>query len=254
MRIQRDLGQMAKYAVEMGGDIELFEISMRIPPWERLRALTPEELTRLRMSTGPNPFGSVPPGSVSTSSVPAAPTPAATAPTAPSAPPKTGASLGAATVVPALKETRWGMVEKAGLPQLTRPNPLTIEGETIGTFELTFSCGETASSYNVSYVEHRRAQNGKSDPVTKVVLFIGGERIVFSVASSEARSPQGDIETVARGTMPKIFLRRFLEGDSKSLAVATTTKGDVQTSIRVGNTGMSQAFPLMAVPCAQKAS
>ena len=252
VRIQRDLGQIAKYSVEMGGDIELFEIAMRIPPWERLRTLTAEEVTRLRMSTGPNPFGAVPPGGVSTSSVPT-PTPAPAAPSAPPAP-RTGASLGAATVVPTFKETRWAAVEKAGLPTLVRPNLLTIEGEEVGTFELTFSCGETASSYAVTYVEQRKPSDAKIDPVTKVVLYIGSERIVFSVASSEARSLQGDLETVARGTLPKIFLRRFLEGDSKSLAVATTTKGDVQTSIRVGNTGLGQAFPLMAVPCAQRSS
>ncbi len=28
--LQRELGMLAKYVVEMGGDIELFEISMRI--------------------------------------------------------------------------------------------------------------------------------------------------------------------------------------------------------------------------------
>ena len=66
VRIQRDLGQMARYAIDMGGDVELFEIAMRIPPWERLRALTPDELKRLRMSTAASPFGPVPPGSLST--------------------------------------------------------------------------------------------------------------------------------------------------------------------------------------------
>ena len=71
VRIQRELGQMARYAIDMGGDVELFEIAMRIPPWERLRALTPEELKRLRMNTAANPFGPVPPGSQSTSSDPA---------------------------------------------------------------------------------------------------------------------------------------------------------------------------------------
>jgi hypothetical protein len=75
VRIQRDLGQMARYAIDMGADVELFEISMRIPPWEGLRALTSEEIKRLRISTAPSPFGPVAPGNLSSSSVPA-PTPA----------------------------------------------------------------------------------------------------------------------------------------------------------------------------------
>jgi hypothetical protein len=152
------------------------------------------------------------------------------------------------------KETRWAVVEKGGLPQLVRASPLTVEGEDLGTFELSFACGETASSYAVTYAEHRKPRDGTFDPVTKVTLFIAGERIVFSVVSSARRSPQGDLETIARGIMPSFFLRRFIEGGVESLAIASATKSDVKTSIRVGNSGFSPAFPLLAVPCAQRAA
>ena len=68
---------------------------------------------------------------------------------------------------------RWAKVEKPGLPLLVRPHPLTIEGENIGTFELSLTCGETASSYSVTYVERRKPRDPKVEAVTKVVLFIG---------------------------------------------------------------------------------
>ena len=250
VRIQRELGQMARYAIDMGGDVELFEIAMRIPPWERLRALTPEELKRLRMNTAANPFGPVPPGSQSTSIDPAPGQPATPAPV----PLRTGAASGSASIAPAPKETRWAMADKPGLPVLVRLHPLTIEGESVGTFELSFTCGETASSYAVTYVEHRRLRDAKLEPVTKVVLFIAGERIVFTVVSSDRAAPQADLVTTARGTMPSFSLRRFGEGGAKSITVATATKADTQTSIAVGNTGFTQAFPLLAVPCAQRSS
>ena len=49
VRIQRELGQIARYTAEMGVDMELFELAMRIPPWEGLRPLTPDELRRMRV-------------------------------------------------------------------------------------------------------------------------------------------------------------------------------------------------------------
>src|SRR5262249_27401053 len=57
MRIQRELGQIARYTVEMGADIELFEIAMRIPPWEALRPLSRDELRRTHLVNADKPFG-----------------------------------------------------------------------------------------------------------------------------------------------------------------------------------------------------
>lgn len=49
--VQRDIGRLAQYTIEMGGGIELIETSLRIPPWEPLYALSGEELRRMRLST-----------------------------------------------------------------------------------------------------------------------------------------------------------------------------------------------------------
>ena len=57
VRIQREVGQIARYTIDMGGDIELFEIAMRVPPWERLRTLSSEELARTRLHTADAAFG-----------------------------------------------------------------------------------------------------------------------------------------------------------------------------------------------------
>ena len=56
VRIQREVGQIARYIIDMGGDIELFETAMRVPPWERLRTLTVEELIRMRLHTADSAF------------------------------------------------------------------------------------------------------------------------------------------------------------------------------------------------------
>ena len=44
--VQRDIGSIMQYTVEMGGDVELVALSLKVPPWEPMRALTREELRR----------------------------------------------------------------------------------------------------------------------------------------------------------------------------------------------------------------
>ena len=53
---QRELGQLARYTIEMGGDISLFESAMRVPPWEVLRPLTLEEVRRVGLDNVGNVF------------------------------------------------------------------------------------------------------------------------------------------------------------------------------------------------------
>src|SRR5258708_19733370 len=47
--VQRDIGAILQYTTEMGGDIELVGLSLRVPPWEPMRALTREELRRMKL-------------------------------------------------------------------------------------------------------------------------------------------------------------------------------------------------------------
>ena len=42
------------------------------------------------------------------------------------------------------------MIERAGAVALARRHPLTVEGEEIGSFDLSVACGAGADSYDVS--------------------------------------------------------------------------------------------------------
>ena len=119
VRIQRDVGRIARYTVEMGGDIELFELAMRIPPWEKLRTLTQAELRRMRLQT--------------LDAVAQAPTSGAVAAARP--------STKQVSVAP---ERGWTVVENARVHTMVRNHPLTIEGEAVGQFELALACGGEA--------------------------------------------------------------------------------------------------------------
>jgi hypothetical protein len=58
--VQRDIGRLAQYTIEMGGGVDLLETALRIPPWEPLYRLSPDELQRMRLTTIDAPFGSEP--------------------------------------------------------------------------------------------------------------------------------------------------------------------------------------------------
>jgi hypothetical protein len=49
--VQRDIGRLAQYTIEMGGGVELLETALRVPPWEPLYRLSPDELKRMRLTT-----------------------------------------------------------------------------------------------------------------------------------------------------------------------------------------------------------
>ena len=49
--VQRDIGRLAQYTIEMGGGGELLETALRIPPWEPLYRLSPDELQRMKLNT-----------------------------------------------------------------------------------------------------------------------------------------------------------------------------------------------------------
>ena len=67
--VQRDIGRLAQYTIEMGGGIDLLETALRIPPWEPLYALSAEEIARMRLNTVEALFGQDPP---TTGSIPPA--------------------------------------------------------------------------------------------------------------------------------------------------------------------------------------
>jgi hypothetical protein len=49
--VQNDIGSIARYTVEMGGDIELLETALRVPPWKPLYALAADEVRSMHLAT-----------------------------------------------------------------------------------------------------------------------------------------------------------------------------------------------------------
>lgn len=49
--VQRDIGSIARYTVEMGGGIELLETALRTPPWKPMYSLSTDEIRRMRLTT-----------------------------------------------------------------------------------------------------------------------------------------------------------------------------------------------------------
>jgi hypothetical protein len=58
--LQHDVGLLAQYTVRMGGSIDLLETAARIPPWESLRLLSPEELRGMRLTNSDYLFDAPP--------------------------------------------------------------------------------------------------------------------------------------------------------------------------------------------------
>jgi hypothetical protein len=222
--LQRSLGTLARYTVEMGIDIEIFELAMRIPPWERMRALSADELRRMRVRTVDNPFD---PPMTAAGPVTLPPLTAVT----PAALPGGGA---------------WTITERAGLRGLARRHPLTIEGDDIGSFEIMFACGETPDAYALRYSETRR-QPAERERLAKVLLVSGKDRVTLSIQSSA--KTDADLESVARGAMPSGVLSTFADTREHSIVVATETSANVRTLIRIGNIGLGAALPQLAAAC-----
>jgi hypothetical protein len=226
VRIQRDVGRIARYTVEMGGDIELFELAMRIPPWEKLRALTGPELRRMRLMTN--------------DTVAEAPTSGAVA-----APRPNEAQARRAP------ENGWMAVAAANQRTLVRSHPLTIEGDEVGRFELALSCGDKAGAYRLDYRETRFVDiaDDSAERLKEVLLWIGGERFALDVDASNLQGNEAELASSANGSLSAAVVKKLREDAAVAMVVATKTTENQRTSIRLGGVGFSQGFPQLAADC-----
>ena len=231
MVIQRDIGRLVQFTAEMGGGADLIETALKIPPWERLRPLSAEELVRAKLQTGDRLFEA------------ALPEPAAVS----------SASTTATMNVAAISDRAWSMLEKSGRPMLARRHPLTLEGEEIGSFDLIFACGGGANLYTASYAETRKRPGSRRAPVSlkDVSLAVGRESAVLRVVSSESSGKPPDLVSSARGTVSAGLMKSLAEWGSRAVMVETATTNNQETAIRVGNTGLAQLFPKFAAACAK---
>jgi len=232
--VQRDIGRLAKYTIEMGGSIDLLNLALRIPPWEPMHALTANETRRTRLVTDLPPVPMVAPAVASSPPVAKRPVPRVT----------DGAR---ATEI---SERRWALVEHAGVAALARRQPLTVEGEDIGSFDLILACGAGRDSYDVNYVERRHDGDRIQVPATlgTVTVVVGRMSAPLKVVSSEHRTDPDELITYATGTVPAALIGAFAAVGDHSMMIETESDGLV-TGIRFGNTGAQDSLPRLAAAC-----
>jgi hypothetical protein len=229
--VQRDIGKLAQYTIEMGGSVDLLETSLRIPPWEPMKSLTRDELRRMRLDNAES-----------------LETPPAPPVVINSAPATTGSVRRMST---GAERGGWAMADRSGQMMLTRRHPLTIEGETIGTFDVSISCGEKPGEYLLSYEETRRArEDGDVPAVREVQVRLGYKTMTLALKRSEVTVSTERMSS-ASITMTAATLSNFAGNSNRSLTVGTMAADSSTTNIRLGNTGAAQHFPQLAATCAQ---
>ncbi len=226
--LQRELGLRARYVSEMGGDIELFEISLRIPPWEVMRPLSQEDLRRMKLSNSEDVFTPV----------------------------LTGAAPATANVVDVPLNRTFNTPDRGwtineGTRGMSRKHPLTIEGEPIGSFELSFTCD--AQGITANYVEQRMVRgNAQDDRVASIIIVSGkdfGLRMPVRTSSLEGRDA---LRSVATARVPAGFIEALVASEGRSLTIGTQTMRRTRTAIRPGNTGFAESFKRSLTDCAKQ--
>lgn len=234
--VQRDIGRLAQFTAEMGGSMHLLDLALRIPPWEPLHVMTRDEIRRSRLATDDDIIVPAPPATV-----------AETPPVV--AHPEQQMTSGARASP--ISERRWGLVNREGGASLARRHPLTVEGDSIGSFDLVVSCGG-GDSYEISYVERRHGSDSTVIPkrLDGVSLRVGRTQAALKVVSSERRHAPDQLVSYAAGPAPAALIRAFTAPGSHSMTIETTSRGMV-TVIRIGNTGARQNLPQLAANCAR---
>jgi hypothetical protein len=240
--VQRDIGRLVQYTLEMGGGAELLDVALRVPPWEPMRLLSRDELRRTRLDTSQDRVSPAPALPVS-SGVNA---PAASGVNAPAAP--ISLSDGARSEI---NPRGWVMTERAGASALVRRHPLTVEGDKIGAFEVALVCGPRAGTYTVTYAETRLSPDDRdASAVKQVDMWIEGKTEPLDVVSSRLNVAPRQLETLASGAVSADLVQSFADSGSGSLTLRTANGVAPGTLIRIGNTGFAQAYPQLAAACA----
>jgi hypothetical protein len=220
--VQRDIGAILQYTAEMGGDVELVALSLRVPPWEPMRALTREELRRMKLDQDVD--------------IPASPAVAKTA---------AGPTLPDEGTLKASSNGRgWIATTRAGQPVLARTHPLTLEGERIGSFSLFIACGPTPDTFTLTYRELRSgpADRGVPRSIAQVALLLDDRLQQLKILSSERAIHGGELESIATAVLSARLVRTLGTDNPASMTLETESLGNPRTVIRIGNVGFGRAF------------
>jgi hypothetical protein len=228
--VLRQFGQLSHYTIEMGGDIALFEMAMRIPPWEVLRPLTAEEMRRLGLNN-----------------VDVVPDRAAVKLAAP----KSGPALPARPSPVSLdnpKASSWQIVDQAGVTILARKYPLTSNGDVLGHFELSFAC-DGKENLKVAYSETRRIDESSAVRVTGVGIGVGKLGSPLPVGSSLRNLNEPKLDSTASGRLSATFIAKWTRDGGQPLHVVSLDSSKVRIASVVGPSGLAAAFPKLVAKC-----
>jgi hypothetical protein len=219
--VQRDIGSILRYTVEMGGDPELVELSLRVPPWEPMRALTRDEMRRTKLDLDVE--------------IPTAPTLV-----------KTAAGPTLLDDEPPLQSNGrgWIATQRGGQPVLARSHPLTLEGERIGSFSLLISCAGAPDTFALTYREMRSgpADRGLPRSISQVALVVDEHLQPLKITSSERKMHGGELESVATTVLPSRLVRTLSSESPASMTLETDSVGNPRTTIRIGNVGFGRGI------------
>jgi hypothetical protein len=227
--VQRDIGAILQYTAEMGGDVELVALSLRVPPWEPMRALTREELRHMKLDQDVE-----------------VPTTAAVVKTA------AGPTLADEETLKIPPNGRgWITTVRAGQPVLARTHPLTLEGERIGSFSLFVACGAAPDTFTLTYRELRSgpADRGLPRSVAQVALVLDDHLQQLKILSSERTTRGGELESVATAVLPARLMRGLSSDNPASMTLETESLGNPRTVIRIGNVGFGRSFREVEKSC-----
>lgn len=231
--VQRDIGSILRYTVEMGGDPELVELSLKVPPWEPMRVLTRDEIRRTKLDVD------------------------AEIPAAPAAVVKTvaGPTLTSDEAQPIPSNGHgWIATVRGGEPILMRSHPLTVEGEHIGSFSLFVACGSAPDTYTLTYRELRSgpADRGLPRSITQVALVLDEHLQPLRITSSEKKMHGGELESIATSVLPSRLVHALSSDGPASMTLETDSIGNPRTTIRVGNVGFSRGFREVERSCKER--
>ncbi len=230
--VQRDIGKLAQYTIEMGGSVELLEVSLRIPPWEPMRVLSGDEMRRMNLDNSDvTDARSSKPQSTTAS---------------PSQLPVKRISLG---VQP---ERGWVAAERSGVTTLARRHPLTVEGEDLGTIDVAFACGAKAGEYLVLYSETRRGTGAAAAALKSVELRLANKIVPLSLGTSRPAANPGDVLSSASGTVTGAMLQSFASSRMRSIVIETTSGTSDAAVIRIGNSGAAASLTPFMASCSQE--
>lgn len=234
--VQRDIGKLAQYTIEMGGSVELLELSLRIPPWEPMRLLSREEMRRMNLdnsdatdarSTPPQSITNDPPSQLPVKRIAYSPQ----------------------------RERGWVAAERDGATALTRRHPLTVEGEELGTIEVAFACGANAGEYRVIYTETRRgAGSTAAERLKTVELRLANKVIPLTLAASQIVDTSSAVHSSATGVVTEAMLHNFASSTSRSMVIEAETENAGVAVIRIGNSGAAANLLPFVSGCAQRAA